>query len=99
MLQLGRRSEGDVDYEAKGDLEAHITCAFVADMIHDLITRLTNARGGWGLDDVPLTEVRSFLDRFRATAFIASLSDEPDRHLDGDLEMVQDTFRSSPITR
>jgi (2S)-methylsuccinyl-CoA dehydrogenase len=84
-----------LDYGAKGDLEARITCAFVADMIHDLITRLTGREAAWGFDDVPLTEVRSFLDRFRATAFIASLADQPGpRHLDGDLEMVQDTFRS-----
>jgi (2S)-methylsuccinyl-CoA dehydrogenase len=88
-------SRAMLDYGAKGDLEARITCAFVADMLHDLITRLIGREAMWGLDDVPLSDVRSFLDRFRATAFVAALADQPGpRHLDGDLEMVQDTFRS-----
>ena len=30
-----------LDYGAKGDTEARITCAFTADMVHDLITRLS----------------------------------------------------------
>jgi (2S)-methylsuccinyl-CoA dehydrogenase len=88
-------SRAMLDYGAKGDLEARITCAFVADMLHDLITRLTGREAMWGLDDVPLGDVHSFLERFRATAFVAALADQPGpRHLDGDLEMVQDTFRS-----
>ena len=29
-----------LDYGAKGDVEARITCAFTADMAHDLITRV-----------------------------------------------------------
>ena len=88
-------SRAMLDYGAKGDLEARITCAFVADMLHDLITRLTGREATWGLDDVPLGDVHSFLERFRATAFVAALADQPGpRHLDGDLEMVQDTFRS-----
>ncbi|MEY2416990.1 MAG: (2S)-methylsuccinyl-CoA dehydrogenase, partial [Ilumatobacteraceae bacterium] len=88
-------SRAMLDYGAKGDLEARITCAFVADMLHDLITRLTGREAMWGLVDAPLTDTHSFLDRFRATAFVAALADQPGpRHLDGDLEMVQDTFRS-----
>ena len=88
-------SKAMLDYGAKGDLEARITCAFVADMLHDLITRLTGREAMWGLDEAPLRDTHSFLDRFRATAFVASLADQPGpRHLDGDLEMVQDTFRS-----
>jgi (2S)-methylsuccinyl-CoA dehydrogenase len=88
-------SRAMLDYGAKGDLEARITCAFVADMVHDLITRLTGREAMWGLDDPPLRDVHSFLERFRATAFVAALADQPGpRHLAGDLEMVQDTFRS-----
>ena len=88
-------SRAMLDYGAKGDLEARITCAFVADMLHDLISRLTGRETMWGLDDTPLRDAHPFLDRFRATAFVAALADQPGpRHLDGDLEMVQDTFRS-----
>ena len=88
-------SRAMLDYGAKGDLEARITCAFVADMLHDMIARLTGREAMWGLDELPLSDANSFLVCFRATAFVASLADQPGpRHLDSDLEMVQDTFRS-----
>ncbi len=84
-----------LDYGAKGDVEARLTCAFTADMIHDLISRLCGRESMWGLETAPLRETHSFLDTFRATEFIASLADQAGpRHLDGELEMVQDTFRS-----
>ena len=84
-----------LDYGAKGDVEARLTCAFTADMIHDLITRLCGRESMWGLEIAPLRDTHSFLDKFRATAFLASLADQAGpRHLDSELEMVQDTFRS-----
>ena len=84
-----------LDYGTKGDIEARLTCAFTADVIHDLITRLCGRETLWGLDKAPLSDAHSFLDRFRAPEFIASLADQPGpRHLDPEFEMVQDTFRS-----
>jgi (2S)-methylsuccinyl-CoA dehydrogenase len=84
-----------LDYGAKGDLEARITCAFTADMVHDLITRSCGRETMWGLGDSPFGDVHSFLDKYRSTDFVASLADQPGpRHLDSEFEMVQDTFRS-----
>jgi (2S)-methylsuccinyl-CoA dehydrogenase len=84
-----------LDYGAKGDVEARLTCAFTADMVHDLITRLCGRETMWGLDKAPLRNTHAFLDKFRTTAFVASLADQPGpRHLDSEFEMVQDTFRS-----
>jgi len=84
-----------VDYGAKGDVEARITCAFTADMVHDLITRLTGRETAWGVDQSPLRDTQSFLEKFRAPEFVAALADQPGpRHLDSDFELVQDTFRS-----
>ena len=84
-----------LDYGAKGDVEARLACAFTADMVHDLISRLCGREAMWGLDPAPLRDTHGFLDKFRATAFIASLADQPGpRHLDSEFEMVQDTFRS-----
>jgi (2S)-methylsuccinyl-CoA dehydrogenase len=84
-----------LDYGAKGDVEARLTCAFTADVIHDLIGRLCGREAMWGLDPAPMRAAYTFLDRFRAPAFLASLADQPGpRHLDPDFEMVQDTFRS-----
>jgi len=84
-----------LDYGGKGEVEAKITCAFTADMVHDLITRLAGREAMWGLDAAPLHDTHSFLTIYRDPAFIASLAATPGpRHLDGEFEMVQDTFRS-----
>jgi (2S)-methylsuccinyl-CoA dehydrogenase len=84
-----------LDYGAKGDVEARITCAFTADMVHDLITRLAGRESVWGVGAAPLREAHPFLEKFRAPEFVAALADQPGpRHLDGDFELVQDTFRS-----
>jgi (2S)-methylsuccinyl-CoA dehydrogenase len=84
-----------LDYGAKGDLEARLTCAFTADMVHDLASRTFGREATWGLDDAPLDAARSFLGKFREPQFIGSLADQPGpRHLDPDFEMVQDAFRS-----
>ena len=84
-----------LDYGAKGDTEGRITCAFTADMIHDLITRLAGREASWGVEAAPLRDAHAFLATYRAPEFVASLATTPGpRHLDSDFEMVQDTFRS-----
>jgi (2S)-methylsuccinyl-CoA dehydrogenase len=84
-----------LDYGAKGEIEARITCAFTADMVHDLVGRLTGREMMWGVEAAPLREAHSFLEKFRAPQFVAALAEQPGpRHLDPDFELVQDTFRS-----
>jgi (2S)-methylsuccinyl-CoA dehydrogenase len=84
-----------LDYGAKGDQEGSITCAFVADMVHDLFTRITGREQLWGLEANPLADAHGFMATYRDPAFLASLATQPGpRHLDEDMEMVQDTFRS-----
>ena len=84
-----------LDYGGKGDVEAKITCAFTADMIHDLISRLAGREALWGLEVAPLKDAHSFLASYRDPAFIASLAATAGpRHLDSEFEMVQDTFRA-----
>ncbi|MFZ4719200.1 MAG: acyl-CoA dehydrogenase family protein [Ilumatobacteraceae bacterium] len=84
-----------LDYGGKGDDEGRITCAFTADMAHDLITRLAGREHLWGLEVAPLRDVHPFLATFRDPAFVASLAETPGpRHLDDEFEMVADTFRS-----
>ncbi len=84
-----------LDYGGKGDVEARITCAFAADMVHDLITHLTGREALWGVEATPLAATHGFLASYRDPAFIASLATTPGpRHLDGEYEMVQDAFRS-----
>ena len=84
-----------LDYGAKGVHEGLITCAFTADMAHELMTRLIGREALWGLELNPLAAASPFIAIYRDPEFVASLADvQGPRHLDSDFEMVQDTFRS-----
>ena len=84
-----------LDYGAKGDVEGRMACAFAADMVHDLITRLCGREELWGLEPAPMRAAHPFLATWRAPEVVASFAAEPGpRHLDADFEMVQDTFRA-----
>ena len=83
-----------LDYGAKGDVEARITCAFIADAVHDVATRLLGREEECGVSPDALSDARDFMRTYRSPAFLAELCGEQGpRHLDEDLEMVQDTFR------
>jgi (2S)-methylsuccinyl-CoA dehydrogenase len=87
-----------LEYGAKGDVEAAITSAFAADMAHDLVSRLIGRQTQWGagLDD--LEAVGSGLADYHDPAFLAGLAETPGpRHLDDDMDMVRDTFRSFAV--
>jgi (2S)-methylsuccinyl-CoA dehydrogenase len=84
-----------LDYGGKGELEATLTCAFVADMAHDLGSRLIGREKLWGVDSSTLNETRDFVQKYLDPEFLASIAVKPGpRHLESDYEMVQDTFRS-----
>jgi (2S)-methylsuccinyl-CoA dehydrogenase len=83
-----------LDYGAKGDVEADMACAFVADAVADLAAKLFGREAEWGVDAGALDETRAFVAAYRAPEFLAGLADtEGPRHLDADFELVQDTFR------
>ncbi len=82
-------------YGGRGDIEARITCAFTAEMIHDLITRIAGREAVWGVEIAPLRAAHPLLEQFRAPEFVASLAETPGPlHLDDEMTMVADTFRS-----
>jgi (2S)-methylsuccinyl-CoA dehydrogenase len=83
-----------LEYGARGDVEARITCAFVADAVYELMTKTLGREQEWGLDESSLAGARDFVRTYRAPEYLASLCGEQGpRHLDSDFEMVQDTFR------
>ena len=83
-----------LDYGGKGEVEGRITCAFVADAVHDLLTKVVGREEAWGVQPGALDAALPFLRVYRDPAFIAGLAGETGpRHLDPDFEMVQDTFR------
>ena len=84
-----------LDYGSKGEVEGRLACAFAAEMVHDLITRLCGREELWGLEPAPMRAAHPFLATFRSPEVLASFADNPGpRHLDADFEMVQDTFRA-----
>jgi (2S)-methylsuccinyl-CoA dehydrogenase len=84
-----------LDYGARGETEAALTCGFVADVLHDIAGRIAGREDDWGVEPEALAAARPFLGAFRRPVFVASLADQPGRrHLDDDMELVQDTFRS-----
>jgi len=82
-------------YGAKGDVEAALTCGFAADVIHDLVTKVIGREHLWGVEASSLSGAHEFVTAYRDPEFLASLATTPGpRHLNGDMEMVQDTFRA-----
>ena len=83
------------DYGSKGNIEALITCAFVADMLQEVGARLLGREEMWGVEKNPLADVHDFMTTFREPEFLAALAfTAGPRHLEDEFEMVQDTFRS-----
>ena len=84
-----------LDYGGKGDTEARIACAFVADAVHDLISRVAGREALWGVEPDALHGAHPFLATYREPDFLAGLAESPGpRHLDAEMELVQDTFRA-----
>jgi len=83
-----------LDYGALGEVEAAITCAFVADAVGEMASRLFGREATWGIEATALDGARQFCSTYRDPEFLAALAgQEGPRHLDDDFEMVQDTFR------
>ena len=82
-----------LDYGARGDEEAAITCAFAADAVADVAARLYGREAAWGVEASALDAARRFVAAYRDPAFLASVEGPGPRHLDDDFELVQDTFR------
>jgi (2S)-methylsuccinyl-CoA dehydrogenase len=83
-----------LDYGGKGEVEALLTCAYVADAVADLAGKLCGREAAWGVDPGALDPCRDFLAEHRDPAFLGGLAaDEGPRHLDEEFELVRDTFR------
>jgi len=83
-----------LDYGPKGDVEARMTCAFVADVAHEIMTKTWGREAQWAITGNPLEAYSEFLAHWRDPNVLAEMAfEEGPRHLDSDLELVQDTFR------
>jgi (2S)-methylsuccinyl-CoA dehydrogenase len=83
-----------LEYGSRGEAEAGIACAFVADAVYDVATKTLWREGAWGIAPGALDAAADFVRPYRAPEYLAGLCGEQGpRHLDADLELVQDTFR------
>src|SRR4029453_15498792 len=72
-----------LDYGGKGEVEAPLTCAYVADAVPDLPGKPCGRGAAWGVDPGALDACRDFLAEHRDPSFLAGLAaDEGPRHLD-----------------
>jgi (2S)-methylsuccinyl-CoA dehydrogenase len=87
-------ARGLLDYGSRGEYEAKIACAFVADAVQQLGSKIWGHEATWGVEPGALDGARDFVTEFGSADFLATLADDAGpRHLDQDFEMVQDTFR------
>ncbi|MGD8862140.1 MAG: acyl-CoA dehydrogenase family protein [Myxococcales bacterium] len=90
-VQAGRAM---LQYGDHGELEAKMACAYVADAVAELATRLFGREAQWGVGPDALDATREFVATYRAPGFLAELAEhDGPRHLGSDFELVQDTFR------
>src|SRR5204863_8152578 len=64
-----------LDYGGKGEVEARLTCAFVADAIAELVAKLVGREQLWGTDPAKLAPAHDFVAAHRDPAFLVSLAD------------------------
>ena len=81
-----------LDYGERGDTEARLVAAFVADAVHGVATSCMWR--DWGASPDMLEPAAEFVRVYRAPEFLASLCGEQGpRHLDDQLTLIGDTFR------
>ena len=86
-------------YAQHGELESMLACAYIADAVWDLATRLVGRAGEWGSSVDALDGAMPFVEEHRSPAFLESLADlvatqgSGPTHLSDDFELVADTFR------
>ncbi len=82
-----------IDYGNKGEVEGRITCAFTADMVHDLASKVLGREADWGVERDALGDAHAFMTTYRSAEFMASLATTAGPlHLSDDMTMVADTF-------
>ena len=80
-------------YGAHGPAEEAVTVAFVADVAHDLATRLLGRERDWGCEPGALDAIHAFMSTGRRPSFLAGLVDGAPSHLDEDMTLAAETFR------
>ena len=82
------------NYGDRGAIEASLAAVFIADAVYDVAMRVTGRESLWGAEPGVLDKALRLTAAGRDPHFMASLAGEQGpRHLEGDMELVTDTFR------
>ncbi len=82
-----------LDYGARGGVEARIACAFVADVVADLVAKIAGREPLWGTDVSVFSPVEEFVRAHRHPATLAALCGEQGpRHLTEEFDLARETF-------
>jgi (2S)-methylsuccinyl-CoA dehydrogenase len=82
-----------LDYGALGGTEERLATAFVADVLADLVGKVSGREAAWGVEPGWSAAAADFLTTHRDPAALAALADvEGPRHLGPDFELVRETF-------
>ena len=82
-----------LQYGERGDVEAAIANAFVADVVADLTGKVAGREALWGIEPGWAAPAEDFLRSQRDPAVLAALATaEGPRHLGEDFELVRETF-------
>jgi len=83
-----------IDYGARGEVEARFACAFIADAVSDLASKVFGREALWNVGHDALDTTREFIATYRSPEFLVSLADaEAPSHLNDEFAMVAETFR------
>ncbi len=86
-------------YAAHGELEAMLACAYIADAVCDVTTRILGRESTWGVSAADLAPALPFVEAHRAPEFLDRLGEQCAKHGSGpshlpdDFELVAETFR------
>jgi len=88
-----RTAQAVLDYGERGEEEARIACAFVADALAEMAARVTGRETAWGTAADWMAPAAAFVAAYRDPAYLAALAGiQGPRHLDPDFELVRETF-------
>ncbi len=80
-------------YGANGESEAFAACAFVADMLADLVSRVVGREEHFGVEPGWADSTVALISRFRDPGFLSQLCGvELQTHLSEEFELVKETF-------
>ena len=86
-------------YGEHGELESMLACAYIADAVWDVSTRILGRETTWGVAAADLAPALPFVEAHRAPEFLDRLAEQCAKHgtgpshLSDDFELVAETFR------